>query len=169
MLILLAQSVPEPEAAIGWAERASKGGVAVICLVVAIAACVGVIFLLKKLLAKAEEFKDLEKSYRKTIEDKATADKADYDKRLEAAKGEAKERAGEVDKLMRERMAAERESDATLAKAVLVLEGNVKMLDKVERLLEEVRQSSVRVADGSAKMVDKIDRLIDELRQRRAS
>jgi hypothetical protein len=107
---------------------------------------VGIVYLFQKLLAKSEEFKELERHYRKTIEDKATVDKVDYEKRLVDAKGEAKERASEIDKLMRERMAADRESDATLAKAVLALEGNTKQLDQVGKLLEEIKSLNLRVS-----------------------
>lgn len=137
MLTLLAQSVPPtPDEAVGLAERMSKGGVPVIALCVAIAAVVGLLFLFKKLLEKSEEFKELEKHYRKTIEDKAAVDKVDYEKRLAEAKGEAKERASEIDKLMRERMQSEKESDATLAQAIRVLDANTKVLERVERHLD---------------------------------
>ena len=145
-LFLLAQSAPiTPDEGVGLAERMTKGGVSVIALSFAIAATVGVIYLFQKLLGKSAEFQDLERGYRKTIEDKAAVDKVDYEKRLVDSKGEAKERASEIDKLMRERMAADRESDATLAKAVLALEGNTKMLDKVEKQLEDMRQMMARV------------------------
>jgi hypothetical protein len=138
MLMLLAQATPtpSPDEAIGWAERMSKGGVPVISLCVAIAAVVGLILLFKKLLEKSEEFKELEKHYRKTIEDKATVDKVDYEKRLLDAKTEAKERAVEIDRLMRERMQSEKESDATLAQAIRVLDANTKVLERVERHLD---------------------------------
>ena len=145
LILLLAQGVPTPDEAAGLSERLTKGGVSVIALFFAIGAVVGMILLFRKLLEKSEEFKELEKGYRKTIEDKATVDKTDYEKRLTEAKVEAKERAVEIDKLMRERMVADRESDATLAKAILALEGNTKQLEKNERLLEEVRQIMGRV------------------------
>ena len=135
MLMLLAQSTPTPDEAIGWAERMSKGGVPVISLCVAIAAVVALMFMFKKLLEKSGEFQDLEKGYRKTIEDKAAVDKVDYEKRLVDAKVEAKERAVEVDKLQRERFATEKESDATLAQAIRVLDANTKVLERVERQL----------------------------------
>jgi hypothetical protein len=146
MTLLLAQAPPiTPDEGVGLAERMTKGGVPVIALCVAIAATIGVVYLFQKLLAKSEEFKELERHYRKTIEDKATVDKVDYEKRLVDAKGEAKERASEIDKLMRERMASDRESDATLAKAVLALEGNTKQLDQVGKLLEEIKSLNLRV------------------------
>ena len=135
MLMLLAQSTPTPDEAIGWAERMSKGGVPVISLCVAIAAVVALMFMFKKLLEKSGEFQDLEKGYRKTIEDKAAVDKVDYEKRLVDAKVEARERAVEVDKLQRERFASEKESDATLAQAIRVLDANTKVLERVERQL----------------------------------
>ena len=135
MLMLLAQSTPTPDEAIGWAERMSKGGVPVISLCVAIAAVVALMFMFRKLLEKSGEFQDLEKGYRKTIEDKAAVDKVDYEKRLVDAKVEAKERAVEVDKLQRERFASEKESDATLAQAIRVLDANTKVLERVERQL----------------------------------
>jgi len=135
MLMLLAQSAPAPDEAIGWAERMSKGGVPVISLCVAIAAVVALMFMFRKLLEKSGEFQDLEKGYRKTIEDKAAVDKVDYEKRLVDAKVEARERAVEVDKLQRERFASEKESDATLAQAIRVLDANTKVLERVERQL----------------------------------
>lgn len=136
MLMLLAQSAPPtPDEAIGWAERMSKGGVPVISLCVAIAAVVALMFMFKKLLEKSGEFQDLEKGYRKTIEDKAAVERVDYEKRLADAKLEAKERATEIDRLMRERMQAEKESDATLAQAIRVLDANTKVLERVERQL----------------------------------
>ena len=145
ILILLAQGAPiTPDEGVGLAERMTKGGVPVIALCVAIAATIGIIYLFQKLIGKSDEFKELEKGYRKTIEDKAAVDKVDYEKRLVDAKSEAKERATEIDRLMRERMAADRESDATLAKAILALEGNTKMLDEVRKQLDEVRQVTTR-------------------------
>jgi len=137
MLILLAQSLPPAaEEATGLAERLTKGGVPVIALTAAIIATMGAVYLFQKLLAKSAEFQELERGYRKTIEDKAAADRADYEKRLVDAKGEAKDRAVEVDKLQRERFAAEKESDATLAQAIRVLDANTKTLDRVERLID---------------------------------
>jgi hypothetical protein len=133
---LLAQESLNPAEAVGWAERLSKGGVPVISLFFAIGAIIGSIFIFKQLLLKAEEFKELEKGYRKTIEDKAALDKADYERRLDAAKTEAKERAAEIDRLMRERMQAEKESDATLAQAIRVLDANTKVMERVERFLD---------------------------------
>lgn len=140
MLMLLAQATEAgpitPDQAVGISERLSKGGVPVISLFFAIGAVIGMCFLFKKLLDKSDEFKELEKHYRKTIEDKAAVDKVDYEKRLLDAKTEAKERAVEIDRLMRERMQSEKESDATLAQAIRVLDANTKVLERVERHLD---------------------------------
>jgi hypothetical protein len=145
--LLLAQAAPiQPDEAIGWAERMSKGGVPVISLCVAIAATIGAILLFKKLLEKEEKNTALETTYRTDLEKRHAQAVADAEKRVTEAKTEAKERAAEIDKIMRERMAVERESDATLAKAVLALEGNTKQLEKVDRLLEEVRSLLQRTA-----------------------
>lgn len=136
MNLILAQSVPTPDEAIGWAERMNKGGVPVIALCVAIAAVLAVVFLFKKLLEKEEKNTLLEATYRKDLEDRHKQALADAEKRVGEAKQEAKDRAAEVDKLMRERMAAEKESDATFAQAIRVLDANTKVLERVERFLD---------------------------------
>lgn len=155
LAFLLAEgSSPSPDEAIGWAERMSRGGVAVICLVVAIAAVIGLIFIFRKLLDKSEEFKELEKVYRKTIEDKAKEDRSDAENRLKEAKLDADKRADREMSLMKERLAAEKESDATLAQAVHVIERVIQTVEKVERKLDNV--------DVLAR---KLDELADRLRR----
>jgi len=136
---LLAQTPgPSPDEAIGWAEKMSKGGVAVICLVVAIAAVVALIFMFKKLLDKSDEFKELEKGYRKTIEDKADKDAVAAEKRLSDAKVEADKSKDREMTLMKDRLQAEKESDATLAQAIRVIENNTRFAEKVDRKLDQV-------------------------------
>lgn len=144
--LLLAQDSPlvTPDKGIEWAEKMTRGGVAVICLCVAIAAVVGAVFLFKKLLAERDLRAKLEEDYRKDLENRSKVALADAERRVAEAKAEAKERAAEVDRLMRERMAVEKESDATLAKAILALEGNTRTLQGVERLLEDNRQVLAR-------------------------
>lgn len=136
MNLILAQSVPTPDEAIGWAERMNKGGVPVIALCVAIASVLAVVFLFKKLLEKEEENTLLEATYRKDLEDRHKQALADAERRVSEAKQEAKDRAAEIDKLMRERMAAEKESDAIFAQAIRVLDANTKLLERVERFLD---------------------------------
>lgn len=135
-IVLILADGASPDTAIGWAERLNKGGVPVIALVVAIAAVVGMLYLFKRLLDEQKERANLEQTYRKDLEGRHNQAIADAEKRLEAAKGEAKERAAEVKELMRERMAAEKESDATLAQAVRVIEANTKILERSERYLD---------------------------------
>lgn len=154
MFLLAEGNGASPDEAINWAERASKGGVAVVCLFVAIAAVSGLIFVFKKLLDKSEEFKDLEKGYRGSIETKAAQDKTDAENRLKEAKLEAEKRADREMSLMKERLAAEKESDATLAQAVHVIERVISTVEKVERKLDNV--------DTLAK---KLDELADRLRR----
>lgn len=125
--LLLAQST-DPEKHIGSLERVIAGGVPLICLVVAVAAVVAAVLQYKK---NAE----LEAKYREDLENRAKVTVADAEKRLSDTKHEAKERAVEVDKLMRERMAAEKESDATLAHAVRIIEANTKLMERFERKL----------------------------------
>jgi len=126
--LLLAQSA-EPEKAIGWLERILAGGVPLICLAAAAVFGVAAFLMYKKNMA-------LEVSYRKDLAARATQEKVDAEKRLTDAKQDAKDRAVEVDKLMRERLAAEKESDATLAHAVHVIEANARLMGRLERKLE---------------------------------
>lgn len=128
-ILFLAQSSPDPEQTIGWLERILKGGVPLICLVIAVLAVVAAVLQYKK-------NHKLELDYRNDLANRAKQAKEDAEKRLEEAKAEAKERAAEVDKLMRERMAVEKESDATLAHAVHVIEANAKIMERLERKLE---------------------------------
>ena len=128
-ILHLAQSAPNPEETIGTLERVLKGGVPLICLVIAVLACIAAVLQYKK-------NHKLEVDYRNDLANRAKQEKLDAEKRLEEAKREAKERAVEVDKLMRERLAAEKESDATLAHAVHIIEANAKLMERLERKLE---------------------------------
>lgn len=126
--LLLAQEA-SPDQAIGWLQTVLDGGVPLICLVAA--AVFGYVA-----WSQHKKNVDLELAYRKDLENRAKQEKERADLRLEEAKREAKERAAEVDKLMRERLAAEKESDATLAHAVHVIEANAKIMERLERKLE---------------------------------
>lgn len=140
LLVLLAQhdpTAPTPEAAIGWAERMSKGGVPVICLCVAIASVVLMLLVLRSRLAKEAELTDLERTYRKDLEARAKDEKADAERRLAEAKTEAKERAVELDKIRREQMAGDRENAEGLAHAVQMIEACGKTLERVDRRLDK--------------------------------
>lgn len=159
--ILAEISSPGPDDAISWAEKLTKGGVPVICLVVAIAAVVGLILVFRMLLTKSDEFKELEKNYRKTIEDKAREDRADAENRLKEAKLEASQRADREMALMKERLVAEKEGDATLAQAVHVIERNIESVESVEKKLDEI-DHLVRKLDEFAR---KIDEVVDRLRR----
>jgi hypothetical protein len=126
--LLLAQSA-EPEKAIGWLQTIISGGVPLICLVTA--AIFG--------YAAWSQYKknmQLEITYRMDLAERAKQEKVDADKRLSDAKEDAKERAKEVDKLMRERLSSEKESDATLAHAVHIIEANAKLMERLERKME---------------------------------
>ena len=126
-LLLLAEA--DPEKTIGTIERVLAGGVPLICLVIAVAAVIGAVLMFKKNMTT-------ELTYRNDLLERAKQEKLDADKRLTDAKSEAKDRAIEVDKLMRERMKAEKESDATLAHAVHIIEANTKVMGRLERKLE---------------------------------
>lgn len=128
--LLLAQSAEvNPDKTIGWLERLINGGVPLICLAIAVIFG-GIAFWLYKKNVK------LELDYRTDLLNRAKQEKVDADKRLAEAKDEAKERAAEYDKLMRERLAAEKDSDATLAHAVRVIEHCAKLMERIERKLE---------------------------------
>jgi len=126
--LLLAQSA-EPEKVIGWLERILAGGVPLICLAAAAVFGVAAFLMYKKNMA-------LEVAYRTDLANRANQEKIDANQRLTDAKQDAKDRAVEVDKLMRERLAAEKESDATLAHAVHVIEANARLMGRLERKLE---------------------------------
>jgi uncharacterized protein HemX len=127
-LLLLAQDAPDAEKTVGTIERVIAGGVPLICLVVAVAAVVAAVLQYKKNA-------DLETKYREDLENRAKVTVSDAEKRLTDAKNDAKERAVEVDRLMRERLTAEKESDATLAQAVRIIEANTKLMERIERKL----------------------------------
>ena len=129
LILLLAQSEVDPDKTVGTLERILEGGVPLICLVIAVVACVAAVLQYKKNHA-------LEVAYRNDLADRAKQATDDAEKRLGEVKREAKERAAEVDKLMRERMAVEKESDATLAQAVRVIEHCAKLMERLERKLE---------------------------------
>lgn len=129
MLWILAQTPPmDADHAVGLLERLTRGGVPLICLAVALLAVIGLVLQYRANAA-------LEQKYREDLENRAKESAKDAPTRLADAKQDAKDRAAEVDKLMRERMAAEKESDATLAQAVRVIEANTKMLERVEKNL----------------------------------
>jgi len=127
-LLFLAQSA-DPEVTVGTLERILAGGVPLICLAIA------VIFGAAGVLQYKKNHQ-LELDYRTDLLKRAKQEKEDAAARLTDAKTEAKDRAAEVEKLMRERMAAEKESDATLAHAVHVIEANAKLMARLERKLE---------------------------------
>ena len=129
IILLLAQAAPTPDETIGWLERILKGGVPLICLAIAVLACAAAIVQYKK-------NHKLEVVYREDLAERAKQANTDAEKRLDEAKREAKERAVEVDKLMRERLAAEKESDATLAHAVHMIEASAKVMERLEPKLE---------------------------------
>jgi hypothetical protein len=126
--MLLAQAA-DPDKAIGWLQTILDGGVPLICL--AAAAVFG--FVAWK---QHDKNVKLELAYRNDLAERAKQEKADAEKRLAEAKQEAKDRAAEIDKLMRERLASEKESDATLAHAVHIIEASAKVMERLERKLE---------------------------------
>jgi hypothetical protein len=126
--LLLAQAA-ETEKAIGWFERIIQGGVPLICLCLAGVFGVAAVLVYKKKM-------ELEITYRNDLAERAKQEKEDANKRLADAKQDAKDRAVEVDKLMRERLASEKESDATLGHAVHVIEANTRLMERLERKLE---------------------------------
>jgi len=126
--LLLAQDV-QPDQAIGWLQTILDGGVPLICL-----AAAGIFGYAAYVQSKKNM--QLELDYRNDLAERAKQEKLDADKRLADAKIDAKDRAIEVDKLMRERMSAEKESDATLAHAVHIIEANAKLMERLERKME---------------------------------
>lgn len=126
---LLAGAKVDPDKTIGTLQTILNGGVPLICLVAAFVFGAAAFLMYKKNMA-------LELTYRDDLADRAKQEKLDADKRLDDAKQGAKERAQEIDKLMRERMAAEKDSDATLAHAVHIIEANTKLMERVARKLE---------------------------------
>lgn len=136
-LLLAQQPTPKPDEVIGWAERISKGGVGVLSLLLAFAAVAAMVYLFFKLIAKAETFSELEKTYRATIEEKAKQDKADAEQRLKDAKEEAAKRREEDRAAAKERLEAEKESDAQVAHGVMALENCTKILEKVDKKLDQ--------------------------------
>ena len=121
-------SAVKTERAIGWLQTILDGGVPLICLAVAAVALYVAYLQHKKNV-------ELELAYRNDLIQRAKQEKDDADKRLGEAKDDAKERAAEIDKLMRERLSAEKESDATLAHAVHIVEANAKLMERLERKL----------------------------------
>jgi hypothetical protein len=128
-LLLAQEQAANPEKAIGWLQTIINGGVPLICL--AAAAVFGYVA-----WSQHKKNMQLEIDYRNDLAERAKQEKVDADQRLADAKQDAKDRAAEVDKLMRERMAAEKESDATLAHAVHIIEANTKVMDRLERKSE---------------------------------
>lgn len=126
--LLLAEST-DAEQTVGTLERVLEGGVPLICLAIAIVFGIAAFLMYKKNMA-------LEITYRDDLAERAKQEKIDAGKRLDDSKQDAKDRATEVDKLMRERMKAEKESDATLAHAVHIIEANAKVMERLERKLE---------------------------------
>jgi hypothetical protein len=124
---MLAQT--DPDQTIGWLERLLQGGVPLICLAIAVVGFAAAVLQYKKNV-------QLELDYRNDLANRATQEKVDAGKRLLEVKNEARDRAQEVDKLMRERLASEKESDATLAHAVRIIEANSKLMERLERKLE---------------------------------
>ena len=161
LALLLAQTgTPSPDEAIGWAERMNKGGVPVIALVVAIAAVVGLIFMFRKLLDKADQFTDLEKGYRASIEEKARQDRIDAENRLKDADAKAEKRSERELAMMKERLVAEKEGDATLAQAVHVIERVIQTMDKVDHKMDAV--------DGLNRKLDDVLAQLRRLEDRRS-
>ena len=127
--LLLAQGKVDPDKTVGTLQTILDGGVPLICLVAALVFGAAAFLMYKKNMA-------LEVAYRDDLATRAKQEKLDADKRLVDAKQDAKDRAQEIDKLMRERMKAEKESDATLAHAVHIIEANAKVMERLERKLE---------------------------------
>lgn len=128
LMLLLAQAVPDPDKAVGWGERVIAGGVPLICLMVAIVAAFAAAFQYKKNA-------DLEASYRVDLDNRAKKAESDAETRLAAAKADADKARDREMTLMKERLTAEKESDATLAAAVRMIEKCGATLERVERKL----------------------------------
>lgn len=134
---LLAQTI-QPTDALDWAERAKHLGFAGLCLLVGIVGLIVAYWQVRLRLESEKDKAELEKSYRQDLEARARQALADTDRRLADVKHEAEKHANKHEELLRERMAAEKESDATLAHAVRVIEANTKILERVDRRLEKL-------------------------------
>jgi len=129
LLLLLADGQTDPNKAIGWLERLIQGGVPLICLAIALIAGIAWVYQFRKNSA-------LELEYREDLAERAEEAHKETERRLTAQREESEKHASKSEALMRERLQAEKESDATLAHAVRVIEANTKALERLERKLE---------------------------------
>jgi regulator of protease activity HflC (stomatin/prohibitin superfamily) len=89
-------------------------------------------------LAAAFQYKknaDLEASYRADLDARAKKAEADAEKRMADAKAEADKIRDREMTLMKDRLSAEKESDATLAAAVRMIDKCGTVMERVERKL----------------------------------
>lgn len=128
---ILAQTADHADKAVGLAERLAQGGVAVICLVIAIVAALAAVYQYRK---NAE----LEAAYRTDLDNRAKKAEADAEKRLTKAEADADKRAIEAEKAHDKLQKVEKESDVTLAAAVRTIENDAELFEKVRPLLERV-------------------------------
>jgi hypothetical protein len=137
-MFLLAEDTVSPEQAVGLLEKLTKGGVPLICLVVACVACFVAWWALKQRLESEKQRTELEKTYRENIEARAKQDKIDATAQLAEAKREAEARRQENEKLLRERIAADKDNGETLSHAVQMIEACGRTLERVERRMDKV-------------------------------
>ena len=134
--LLLAQTAtPDPDKSVGTLERLISGGVPLICL--AIAAVMGVLayWQMRLRMESEKEKSELEKVYREKAEVREKQLSLDADKRLSDTKLDADKARDREMGMMKEQMSAQKESDATLAQAVRVIEANSKLLERLDRKL----------------------------------
>jgi hypothetical protein len=124
--LTLAQVPEDADKSVGLLERVIAGGVPLICLVVAVIAVIAAVLQYRKNA-------DLEASYRADLDARAKKADADAEKRLADAKTEADKARDREMGMMKERLASEKESDATLAAAVRMIDKCAGVLERVER------------------------------------
>lgn len=127
-----------PDQALDWAEKAKHLGFSGICLLAAVIALFVAYWQFNLRLNSEKEKAELERSYRSDLDARAKQEKLDAEKRLAEAKSDAERHAKKHEDLLRERMAAEKESDATLAHTVRVIEAITKVMDRVDRKLDKL-------------------------------
>lgn len=130
---LLAQTPGDVDKGVDIIEKVSRGSVAMILLCLLVLAIVGIVWMVRR-QAKLDE-------KRADDDEKRSARERDgYQKALSDTKADADKVRGEQLGLMRERLQAEKETDATIAGAARAIERCGTVLERVERLCERLER-----------------------------
>lgn len=131
---ILAQADPNELAkGVDVIERVSRGSVAFILLVLLVVAIVGFVWQYRR-------NNEIEDKHREDMDARSRQDKADAAKLLADMKAEADKVRGEQLALMRERLQAEREADATMAAAVRTIDRDAAVIERAERLMDRLER-----------------------------